>query len=300
MVQPLVSVIIPTYNAEKWIRDTVNSALGQTYAPLEVIVVDDASTDGTLKTLEGSDPRVRLFRNEKNLGVGGSRNRAMKEARGEYIAFLDHDDLWHPEKLKLQLPLFEKNPAPGLVFSDCFYLNPGGKQYRAFEFSLPARGSAFQSLIEENFIPCLTAVIPKKVLNAVGSFREDLKISEDYELFLRIARQYPIEYVAEALATYRVHDRNFSHRRDIYHQELISIWKTYSPEIPLHGEIALQYVWLARIQLGKYQRLKGLRSLTHALILGASHPGDLRRALGKAWDQRAKFRRLRRNAASLP
>src|SRR5436190_9018266 len=109
-----VSVVIPTYNYARYLGAAIDSALQQTHAPLEVIVVDDGSTDDTPRLLDGYGDRIRVIR-QKNSGVAAARNAGVREARGELIAFLDSDDLWKPRKLELQIARFEADPGLGLV-----------------------------------------------------------------------------------------------------------------------------------------------------------------------------------------
>ena len=290
MDKALVSVVIPSYNASQWIRATIDSALRQSYAPLEVVVVDDASTDETRQLLKEMGPRVRVYHNPANQGVSASRNRAIREAKGEYIALLDHDDIWHPEKLERQMALFQKDPGLGLVFSDCRYETNAGKSWRSFEASAPGRGHVFDRLLEENFIPCLTAVFPKKTGLEAGGFRENLKILEDHDFFLRIAQKHRVDYVDQPLATYRLHEMNFTKRRDIYHQEKISLYQTYGKKA-FEGETALQYLGLGAALLKTREISKGTRALAAGFLGALSHPVALFKAAEKTCGRRKRVAR---------
>ncbi|MGN2390562.1 glycosyltransferase family 2 protein [Pelomicrobium sp. G1] len=112
---PEVSVIVPTFNSERFIAQTIGSVFAQTFRGFEILVVDDGSIDGTIAAIPKNDPRVRIFRQE-NAGVAAARNTGIKNAKGRYIAFLDHDDFWHPQKLAAQLESFRRRPEIGVVY----------------------------------------------------------------------------------------------------------------------------------------------------------------------------------------
>ncbi len=124
--RPIISVVIPTYNRAAFICRAVDSALGQTYAPLEVVVVDDGSKDDTREVLRKYGDRIRYVAKE-NGGVSSARNVGVREATGEYIAFLDSDDTWVPEKLAVQMDIFRAHPDYGMVLSECAQVTAEGK-----------------------------------------------------------------------------------------------------------------------------------------------------------------------------
>jgi glycosyltransferase involved in cell wall biosynthesis len=288
MDKPLVSVIIPAYNAEAWIVETVSSALAQTYTPVEIIVVDDTSKDGTLRALESFKRRIRVLQNTTNLGVSGSRNRGIATAAGHYIALLDHDDLWHPEKISRQMDLFQKIPNLGLVYSDANIETQEGNQWRYSQASMPYRGLVFKQLIKENFIACATSVIPQSVLAEVGLFNEKLKILEDHDLFLRIARRFPIDYIDATLATYRIHDRNFTRHRDIYHAERIWVQSLYADEVSLEGEMALHHLGLGAALIRGRHLLSGTQALSRGLWGAFSHSVKFAQAAIRTWHRKKR------------
>lgn len=205
-----VSVIIPAYNAEAFISQTIESVLAQTYQQLEIIVVDDGSTDGTCRILQRYGDCIR-FLHQENKGVSEARNAGVAIATGEYIALLDHDDLWLPEKLDKQIKILDADSDVALVYSDCHRIDINGKLlFKKFDILRPHRGRVLAELFLENFIPCPTAVIRKQVLEKVGFFRPDLCFVEEYDLFLKVAELYPIDFVDAPLAKYRVHEGGFS------------------------------------------------------------------------------------------
>jgi glycosyltransferase involved in cell wall biosynthesis len=271
MVQPLVSVIIPAYNSSQWIRGTIQSALSQSYPNVEVLVIDDASTDDTWKILQTYKPPVRVFRNDQNRGISATRNRSIQESRGSYIALLDHDDLWNPDKLVKQMQLFEKNPDLGLVFCDCWCATDDGRRWRYFEERPAARGHVFNKLLQDNFIPCPTAVIPKRFLETLGVFREEFRCGEEYELFLRIAKQSPVDYVDEPLVTYNIHDRNYS-SRILNNLERITLLEMYSQDSHFRGEVAVRRMILSGAFLKTWEARKAAVQFTKAIPLIVRQP----------------------------
>ena len=228
-----VSVIIPVYNASRFIRQTIESVLSQTYKNLELIIVDDGSTDDSPEIIKSfKDSRI-VFIRQKNKGVSAARNTAVAASSGKFIALLDHDDIWFPEKLEKQIPLFEKNPETGLVYSDIGYIDADGKQVswmlKQFE---PHRGYVLKELFLNDFIPCLTAVFRRDVLKKTGLFNEKYRFAEEYDLFLRIARYYQVDFVDEVLACYRVHETNLSRNVIAGYLENIEILESFYHNVP--------------------------------------------------------------------
>lgn len=206
-MQPgLVSVVVPTYNRADIIAQTVDSILAQTYAPLEVIVVDDGSSDATERALLpclARDQRVRYLA-KPNGGVASARNLGIGQARGEFIAFCDSDDLWLPEKLNRQIPLFA-DPKVTLVYSGVSLLKADGStsQPQGREF---CQGDCFADLLRRNPVPTSTAVVRASALAQSGLFNErrDLQGVEDKHLWARLARIGSLAVVRQPLILYRL------------------------------------------------------------------------------------------------
>lgn len=196
---PLVSVIIPTYNRAAYLLKALQSVKEQTYQFLEIIVIDDGSTDNTRMMLKDYDGPVRYFYQE-NQGISGARNAGIMNAHGEYVAFLDSDDYWVPEKTERQVALFEQNPGYGLVASRCASIRLDGS-YR--ERNRPGKsGWVLADLFKANFIRTSTAMVKKQCFERIGLFDEDLKECEEYDLWLRIAAHYPMGFINKSLAVY--------------------------------------------------------------------------------------------------
>ena len=184
--QPLVTVIIPLYNGARTIVETLRSACAQTVRELEILVIDDGSSDGGPALVEDfsrDDARVRLLRNEKNLGVGRTRNRGMREARGEYLAFLDSDDLWKPQKLQRQLALLEETGAD-LCFAAYAFIDEAGKE-TGREYRVP-QSVDYDGLLGENVIGCSTVVLRRS--RTQGFWMDPHYFHEDYVFWLELLK----------------------------------------------------------------------------------------------------------------
>ncbi len=228
MSTPNVSVIIPVYNSEKYIEETLKSVFAQSYKDFEVIVVDDGSTDNTAKVLSGYKDKLIYIRKE-NEGISIARNTGIAHALGKYVAFIDHDDIWYPEKLGEQITLLEYNRNAHLCFSDAYLIDEKGKRNgRLFNICPPFKGMVFKQLLMGNFIPILTAVVRKEILKETGLFDPEYKMVEDWDFFIRVAKQYPVIFIDSPLAGYRVHTGSFSAKRDIMLKELISVIDNYA------------------------------------------------------------------------
>lgn len=208
--QPLISIVVPTYNCSRFVAQAVESALAQTYSPIEVIVVDDGSTDDTREKLEPFQSRIR-YRYQTNGGVSTARNRGIKEARGELIAFLDADDVWLPEKLMKQWESLQAQPECPLIHTDIYHLQePAGERIRAQDQRERLVGSCYLQLFWRNAITTSSVLVRRSCLEEVGLFDEEIRgaSTEDKDLWLRIARSHPFAYIGEPLVVYRLHETN--------------------------------------------------------------------------------------------
>ncbi len=203
----MVSVVITSYNYGRYLALCVGSALGQTYRNIEVIIVDDGSTDDTGEVARKflSDPRVRYIR-QKNAGQANAKNSGIRAATGEFIAFLDSDDFWETNKLEKQMPLFS-DPRVGVVYSRARYIDGKGVPIDltlAGEHLLPRSGRVTEHLFFDNFVPFSSAVVRRECVGKAGIFDESIKMGIDWDLWLRISVNYTFAYVDEPLLAYRV------------------------------------------------------------------------------------------------
>lgn len=199
----LVSVIIPTYDRERRLARAIASVTAQSHAAWELIVVDDASTDGTAEMVRAlGDPRIRLIRHDRNAGVATARNTGMKAARGDFIAFLDSDDTWRPDKLKLQLDLLHRRgPAVGLVYSGLVTRREDGL---GPAWRPAARGNVLPDMLAGNAVHLGTSsvLMRREVPDTIGGFDETLPANEDHDYWTRAARFYAFDFVPEPLIVY--------------------------------------------------------------------------------------------------
>ena len=206
-VFPLVSVCIGTYNREKYIRETLDSVFAQTYPNIEVIVVDDASTDGTVDLVREYGERVSLVVLEVNSGLPAvPRNHGLRLAAGKYVAFLDSDDVWFPEKLELQVNQLEQHPEFVLSHTYCQMIDEEGCVQRVRHDGRLSRSMAFVDLIEHCYITLSTAVVRRELLEKHQlEFNKDRAYCarEDYELFMRLLREGNAGCITEICASYR-------------------------------------------------------------------------------------------------
>jgi glycosyltransferase involved in cell wall biosynthesis len=186
-----VSVVIPTYNRAQVVAEAVESALAQRVPPLEVIVVDDGSSDGTHERLTSFGDRI-VYIHQENQGVSAARNTGVRAARGELIAFLDSDDIWHPRKLEIQLHYLQQHPETALVGAVTFY--DSSRRWPALPdtSALPAQPVVLETIIFQSPFATSTVVVRKHCFDAVGYFDTGLRNAEDRDLYIRIASRYPI------------------------------------------------------------------------------------------------------------
>ena len=198
----LVSVIMPAYNAELYIAESIESALKQTLKALEVIVVDDGSNDKTVEIAESFGKRVRVFR-QKNGGAATARNYAVNQARGDWIAFLDSDDLWNSEKIETQI-----SNCPNMVWSHTNYVFIGSGHdgtVKSSERAPQYGGNVLSNLVINNFIGTSTVIMRRETFLELGGFDESLRAIQDWDLWLRAASKYELGYIPQTHAKYRVH-----------------------------------------------------------------------------------------------
>lgn len=227
---PIVSIIIPTYNRTAYLPQAIQSIKQQTIEDWELIIVDDGSTMDVRKVIQThmSDSRISLIRQEKT-GVSAARNRGVKEARSNFIAFLDDDDYWHPEKLEMHLNAFDSTPELSLTFSDAQMVDEAGNPTRRFQKSkntiytcswfdsyeglniIPV-GLSIETILNGIVLPSAT-VMKKSAFEKIGGFDIDLKGGEDMELIFRLTRTEKIGYIDRPLIDYKLTSESASRNR---------------------------------------------------------------------------------------
>jgi glycosyltransferase involved in cell wall biosynthesis len=217
---PAVSVVIATYNTAQFVGAAVRSVLGQTFRDLELVLVDDGSTDGTAAVLEEfhSDPRFRYFV-QGNCGQAAAKNRGVRESAAAIVGFCDADDEWHPHKLELQLPAFQ-NPEVGVVYGreQRFRDSDGGWEQVPYTPELCFEGRVTEPLFVENFVPFGTVLVRRSLLDEVGCFDESYSMGIDWDLWLRLSLRCDFCFVDQLTYHYRVWDQQMSNDwRGRYH-----------------------------------------------------------------------------------
>ncbi len=288
--RPRVSVVIPTYNRAGAVCEAVQSALDQTYSDLEVIVVDDGSTDDTAQRVGerfGGDARVVLV-SQPHSGPGAARNRGIERARGELIAFLDSDDVWYPEKLELQLRRLDESGA-ALVFSDFVFPDGVGERTR-FQFTGFAGDTSLRGIVEKRFPLCTPAVVARRRdLQEAGLFDESLPCAQDWDLWIRLIARRPAAYVERPLGRVRRAGDNLSYSRLLEKWECwLRVWEKNEALLLAGGcsragqrrRRAHAHKKIAQLQrrLGNYPRAR-----EHYLRWWRLAPWQPRGLLGWAW-----------------
>ena len=205
-----ISVIIPVFNGEATIRETIDSIVNQTFRDIEIIIINDGSTDATLETIkEISDSRIKIF-SYSNAGLSASRNRGISQATGEYISFIDADDLWTPDKLELQWQALQQNPQAAVAYSWTDYIDESSKFLKSGR-RIKVNGDAFSKLLVTNFLENgSNQLIRKTALEKVGGFDESLNASEDFDMWLRLATNYQFICVEKPQILYRTSTTSMS------------------------------------------------------------------------------------------
>lgn len=212
---PLVSVVMPAYNARPYLEQAIRSVLDQDYPAIELIVVDDGSSDGTPDDAARFGARVRVLR-QHNAGPAAARNKGMAAARGELIAFLDADDVWLPGKLSAQVRCLREHPAVAIVYggflrwcanADGAFAPPPAPLVAKPALPLVAgqSGWIYTDLLFDNIVHVITAMVRRPVLDCLGGFDETLRTGEDYDFWLRASRQFQAARLNQTLACYRLH-----------------------------------------------------------------------------------------------
>lgn len=207
MVDGLVSIIMPSWNTARFIRESIDSVRNQTYTNWELLIVDDCSTDNTDEIVASySDERIRYFKNEKNSGAALTRNRAMREARGEWIAFLDSDDLWTPEKLERQLQFMKEN---NYIFSYHEYVKIDEESKPLNIYVSGPEVVTKHKMYNYGYPGCLTFMYSAKAMGLIQI--KDIKKNNDYAILLKLCKKADCYLLKENLAEYRIRKKSISH-----------------------------------------------------------------------------------------
>ena len=250
--QPLVSVIIPAYNAETYIEEAIRSVQRQTVKDWELIVIDDGSRDSTcdrIEMLAAEDPRILFVRNEQNMGTAKTRNRGLELSRGTYVALLDSDDVWYSEKLEKQLTLIEREAAD-IVYTS-YALVEDGKKHRRSNYYVPATVT-FRELLRQNVIGCSTVLLRKSALK--DHYFDSAYYHEDYVLWLTLLQEGK-KAVGEktVLLDYRLHNDSRAANKASSARRRWTIYRQYLKlPLPHSAFYLMQYAYHGFL---KYKRI---------------------------------------------
>jgi len=220
---PTISVIIPAYNAERTILETVESVRQQTFSDFELIVINDGSTDRTLELLNTvEDPRLKIFSYE-NGGAAVARNRGISHATGDFIAFLDADDLWTLDKLELQLVALQQHPEAGVAYSWTYCIDEQGKFLYHLE-TVFFEGNVYPQLLVKNFLGCGSIpLIRRQAIESISKFNHSLVPVEDWDYWLRLAALWSFVLVPKALILYRKSINSLSSNVELMKENLLQV-----------------------------------------------------------------------------
>jgi glycosyltransferase involved in cell wall biosynthesis len=222
-LDPLVSVIVPCYNGAAFLEETLRSALAQSYPAVEVVVVDDGSTDGSAEIARRLP--VRYIRQE-NRGLCEARNAGIRESKGDYLVFLDADDRLKPEAIKTGLRALALRPDCAMAVGDHVFITADGS-HLANSTKESSLHSHYEALLKSNFIEMISSILFRRsIFDEVGVFDPTLRVAEDYELYLRIARARPICCHAEVVAEYRMHEANTSRDSELMLTTTLKVLKS--------------------------------------------------------------------------
>lgn len=210
---PRVSILLTSYNHLAYLPRCLEGVLAQTMGDWEILAIDDGSKDGSRDWLrKHADERWRLFFNEKNLGTYGALNLGVQESRGEFVAILNDDDVWLPEKLELQIAMFERDPKMGLVHTAGWFIDENEQRVEGepvgFPYPRTGTGDVLHELLRQNRVINSSALVRKSVFDEIGPFDAAFYGMGDWQMWLRVARDYHVGYVEEPCTLYRVHGAN--------------------------------------------------------------------------------------------
>jgi glycosyltransferase involved in cell wall biosynthesis len=251
-MRPKVSVILPCYNHVRYVEDSVNSILNQTYRDFELIIIDNCSDDGTrdlVKSLEKKDQRIRAFYHTANVGLAASINEGFTLAKGELIALTSSDDMWRAIKLEEQLAVLEKENRIDIVHSDAEIIDSSGKKtgknIRNLYHLRPAdaSGNLFKQLTRNNVCCTSTILFRRRCLDTCGKFDDRLGYAHDWWFYINLSKKHRFYYIPQVLVSYRIHETNLTRNLNLVYNDywLIHTWLADMGVDPKHHLISAAY-----------------------------------------------------------
>jgi GT2 family glycosyltransferase len=250
---PTISVVVPAYNAESTILKTITSVQQQTFADFELIIINDGSTDGTLELLSTlEDSRLKIFSYE-NGGLSVARNRGISQATGEFIAFLDADDLWTPDKLELQLAALKQHPEAGVAYSWTHFMDEQGESFHADQ-PIFFEGNVYPQLLVNNFLASgSNPLIRKQAIDFAGEFDPSVSGAADWDYWLRLSAHWHFVVVPKPQIFYRQSSSSMSSRVEFMEECQINVieraFKSAPKELQSLKSQSLSYIYQYSIKL---------------------------------------------------
>ena len=272
---PFISVIMNCYNSARYLREALDSVVAQTFTDWEIIFWDNRSTDDSAEFFKGySDGRFRYFLAPEHTTLGKARNLAMKQARGEWVAFLDCDDLWLPQKLELQVAIInDEGTELGLVYGDDLEISKDDRledltrkkqqiKTKIVHSSQLPEGHIFDRLLQDNFISILSVMVRRSAYWDVGGIDPRLRQAEDYDLLLKISKRFRAMALSEICCGYRVHETNLTHTQyELGQLESIAIVQNYLPDKSASKALKIRHTSFAVHMFRKMNFTAGLSTL---------------------------------------
>jgi glycosyltransferase involved in cell wall biosynthesis len=266
---PKVSVIIPTHNRAEFLRSAITSVLNQTFQDFEIIIIDDVSKDHTREVIASfNDARIKVIRNQISKGAAGARNIGIMNSNGEYVAFLDDDDEWLPEKLKIQTCLLDNSPPDvGGICTGCFIIEKVSR--RVLSIDKPE----LNDLSKGNFITTSSILLRGECFKKCGLFDESMPTNSDYDMWIRISTEFSFKVIKDALVNYYVHENRLTLNYEKKIRGIEILFGKYG-DFFKNGpkEYSKQYLSLGVFYCYKGEVRKGRKAFSKAIIINPFEP----------------------------
>lgn len=269
---PVISVIIPAYNAASTILETIDSVREQTFSDIEIIIINDGSTDQTLELLSTiNDSRLKVISYE-NGGLSVARNRGISHARGEFLAFIDADDLWTPDKLQLQFEALQRHPEAGVAYSWTHFMDEHGESFHS-DKPIFFEGNVYGKLLVWNFIASgSNPLIKKQAIDSVGEFEPSVSGAADWDYWLRLAAHWPFAVVPKPQIFYRQSSSSMSSKVEFMEQCQLAVLERAFKQAPTelqylkNQSMAYIYQYSAQLCLTRIAGREGVKQTTQKLM----------------------------------
>jgi len=279
---PLVSIVIPTYNRADTIKKCLDSVLGQTYKNIEVIVVDDGSTDNTEEVVKRfGDPRIRYISYRTNKGANHARNTGIKRAEGDLIALQDSDDEWHPKKIEKQVEAYLSSTEEyKVIYSSLKSERSGGEFYMPEDWVHPTEGDVRIPTLRGTFVSTATIMVEKGCFEEIGYFDEELPRLQDWDIGIRLSKKYKFKHVDEPLVMHRVSEDSISSNFNSLAQALEIMLEKHRQEFIQDKSVySSHYFWLASAYVSLNKWDEGIENMKKGYRIKPHHPITICRLL---------------------